>query len=117
MLLDQHRTNLVRYLILSKQAAATDDKDKIYGILGLLPATISSRIVPNYEISSELVYQQFAQILLDIEGLDGLLAWAGGLDGRHRSTWIPDWTVPFLETISSGFESDEPMQIEICLLI
>jgi len=80
-------------LSLAQEASSKDMRDKIYGIHGLLPTALSSRIQPNYDLSVAEIFQDFSEILLQECGLESVLSW-GGSDLRLPS-WCVDLSGPF----------------------
>ncbi|PQE26581.1 heterokaryon incompatibility -domain-containing protein [Rutstroemia sp. NJR-2017a BBW] len=85
-------------LDLTRKAKVKDARDKIYGILGLLPSHFSTMITPNYAASKsvEEVYTEFARILLsDSKRLDSILSWCSYKPNTSIPSWVPDWTSKF----------------------
>jgi hypothetical protein len=85
-------------LDLSRKANVKDVRDKIYGILGLLPSHFSTTIAPNYAPSNsvEEVYTEFARILLsESKRLDSILSWCSYKPNTSMPSWVPDWTAKF----------------------
>lgn len=72
---------------------ATDPRDKVFAILGLIGEDYSATL-PNidYSKSTEEVYREVASLIITKENsLDILLA-ASGLDnGGNLPSWVPDW--------------------------
>jgi hypothetical protein len=63
-------------LDLARKAKAKDPRDKIYGLLGLLPAYLADFIEPDYSKPIEQVYMEFAiQVLRASSRLDEILSW------------------------------------------
>ncbi|KAE9378715.1 HET-domain-containing protein [Stipitochalara longipes BDJ] len=90
------RPSLGVVLDLCRKATVTDPRDKIYGILGLLPHNIATSISPDYTLSHEQVFYQFARTLLQEESrLETILSWCRFGENSVMSSWIPDWTTPF----------------------
>jgi hypothetical protein len=88
--------SLTVVLDLCRKANATDPRDKVYGILGLLPPNIAALISPNYELSYQQVYSQFARTMLqDDNRLESILSWCTFKEVSSLSSWIPDWTTYF----------------------
>ena len=52
-------------LDLSRKSFATDSKDKVYGLLGLMEPSLSARIKPDYEASLTKVYTDFAKAVIN----------------------------------------------------
>ena len=79
-----------------RSCKATDPRDRIYCIYGLLPEAIRKAIgEPNYDLTVEDLYQQLAAT--QVAEL-GNLAYLGGA-GIHRRnlsvpSWVPDYTHP-----------------------
>ena len=73
---------------------ASDPKDKIFGVTGLLPL---SKIDVKYSSSVEAVYLKFAKDQMTVKGTRlRILSFAGiGLVGHRESqrlpSWVPDW--------------------------
>jgi len=51
-------------LDLSRKSLATDSKDKVYGLMGLMPSEVASQIHPDYEQGLAEVYTSFAKALI-----------------------------------------------------
>lgn len=86
---------LDKILQLIRRAEATDHKDKVYGILGLLDTASLSSINPDYSLSVQQVYTEFIRaIVLGTKRLEHILF--GGLACKGWPSWVPDWRQPFL---------------------
>jgi hypothetical protein len=73
-------------------AAASDDRDRIYGILGLVGPAISSRITPNYRLPLSKVYADFAKALIETTGnLDIIHSGDRSKLRECFPSWIPDF--------------------------
>lgn len=83
-------------LDLARKANVKDARDKVYGLLGILPHRIASHVCPDYSVKSKQdVYHEFANILLAETGLDGLLAWCSYDVEEKVPSWVPSWDKPF----------------------
>lgn len=84
-------TNLSRLLQQFSDRQASDDRDKVFGLLSL--ANQGCSIQPNYELN---VQQTYINTLLDITNSDAsLVCWAGDQKRKNRlglPSWIPDWS-------------------------
>jgi hypothetical protein len=85
---EEHIENV---LSLAQEASSKDMRDKIYGIHGLLPTALSSRIQPNYDLSVGETFQDFSEKLLQECGLESVLSWGGSDLG------LPSWCVDLSE--------------------
>jgi hypothetical protein len=86
--------DLDKILQLIRKADATDPRDKVYGILGLLDTGSLSSINPNYSLSVQQVYTEFIQkTVLETGRLEHILF--GGLARDGWPSWVPDWRQSF----------------------
>lgn len=82
-------------LDLGQKAVCKDPRDKVFGLLGVLPPQLSLAIIPDYQTTKENVFTKFAEILLDAYGLTYLLAWCFHPSESSLASWVPDWTIRF----------------------
>lgn len=88
--------NFPRLLDLTGQSKCTRPIDKVYGILGLAPRAIASKIYPDYLLSAKEVYkttfQEYTKLVNRLELLEFC-------NLQHRlanmPSWVPNWTIPF----------------------
>jgi hypothetical protein len=94
-------------LILACQCESTDPRDKVFALLGLLPAGRFGKIEADYTSSFEQIYIRVALDLKDTFGWDAVLSLAGLLrrassfpHAQHVQqeqvslpSWVPDWRV------------------------
>ncbi|KAH6879268.1 heterokaryon incompatibility protein-domain-containing protein [Alternaria rosae] len=78
-------------LNLVRRADATDKKDKVYSILGLLDPSISSRITPNYSLPVQQVYTDFMKSVIDASERLDQIVFRGIPAEDGWSSWVPDW--------------------------
>lgn len=85
--------SLYPMLIRSRTSGATDARDKVYAIAGLVKTGGDHRLQPNYTLSVEDVYIQAAKAIVESsQSLDSL--GSAGLPRDHNvPSWTPDWTV------------------------
>jgi hypothetical protein len=57
-IMPQDQTVLMSY---GRARDCKDPRDKVYGLLGLMEASISSQIEPNYDLAVSTVYTDFAR--------------------------------------------------------
>ena len=94
------RELLLNVLVSTRYAQATNPKDKVYGILGL----VDSKIVPKYspDVSAREVYHEACSTMLP----DQTYRLLSCVD--HESplepSWVPDWSVPRV-TADLGFST------------
>ena len=75
---DEHNSNrsgppdATRVFRLSLGAKVTDQKDRVYGILGIANISSLARITPDYHLSLREVYAEFSKNFLTLGGLDTL---------------------------------------------
>ncbi|KAE9366627.1 HET-domain-containing protein [Stipitochalara longipes BDJ] len=80
-------SNIKDILRSASNRKSTDPRDKIYGVLGLLPARFASRIKPNYSLPLAEVNRNFALAYFDhFQRLDILASRA-----EATQSWNADW--------------------------
>jgi hypothetical protein len=86
------------FLDLARKSDVTDPRDKVYGLLGLLPNTVAAAIVPDYAKmkSKKQVYVELARAMLgQCDRLDEVLSWCASTNEPTWPSWVPDWESPF----------------------
>ncbi|PMD64423.1 AAA-domain-containing protein [Hyaloscypha bicolor E] len=107
-------------IVLSQSSKATDQRDKVYGLLALLPQAISSRIRPTYEVSVDAVaiYTLFSSVCIQVDGnlntlarihahtshSKGLPSWAFDLEAAPDGLWDDD-LAPHLKDLPLRYQS------------
>jgi hypothetical protein len=85
-----------RYMLITRVLQATDPRDKLYSVLGM----VGRGIKPEYDKPIEIVYREFAERCVRADERLGILCYAGhGISGqpefpRHRlfvPSWVPNW--------------------------
>jgi hypothetical protein len=74
---------------------ATDPRDKVYALLGLVVGDYSGQVEPDYMTSWEVVYGEVVANIVLWEGNMDPLAYCSGVGAKRRQglpTWVPDWT-------------------------
>ncbi|KAH0538457.1 hypothetical protein FGG08_004955 [Glutinoglossum americanum] len=91
--------NWSNILHIGSLAQVTDERDRVYGLLGLLPRYIASRIEPNYSKSAESVFCDLSKAILGATGsYDEVLR--GNLS---NSPGLPSWATD-LRQIDNSYE-------------
>ena len=77
-----------------RMAEATDPKDRVYGILGLIDPCVTALITVDYTLSLEDIYTQFVIAVIQSTGkLDVILSHGNvNVSQRMLPSWVPDWT-------------------------
>ncbi|CAK7218509.1 hypothetical protein SBRCBS47491_003528 [Sporothrix bragantina] len=79
---------LQKALCMCRSKFATDARDKVYGLLGVLPDDVQKHIVPDYDVSIKDVFTKAAEYIisntkrLDVLGMD----WPAGRFSASAST-------------------------------
>ncbi|KAJ9633849.1 hypothetical protein H2204_006634 [Knufia peltigerae] len=83
----------VRALMLGRNADASDPRDKVYSIMGLVDDDFSKLMAPDYSAANtvEAVYKKAAKYLLSTEHGMSLLGQAG-YSREGLPSWAPDWS-------------------------
>lgn len=89
-------SDLLNTLISCRPYDATDPRDKVYGILGMVSPRASSRLLPDYARDLVDVYTDVVQYQLETSGYESKLDFLGA-DGLPEGgmtglpSWLPDW--------------------------
>jgi hypothetical protein len=87
---------LLEVLYLCRTKLAADPRDKVFGILGLLPQEIRDQFPPNYSLSVKDVYTNVVDFLLTSTGrLDVIceaIHYPLHLSPIRLPSWVPDWS-------------------------
>lgn len=69
---------------------ATDPRDTFYAMVGLLPFSIPTQLLPSYFKSSAQVLTEYATYILESAGLIDIIQYTSGLS-KELPSWVPDW--------------------------
>jgi hypothetical protein len=104
---------MLHMIHLTKGRGCKDERDRVYGLLGLFPSGFQERIYPNYSLSTARVYIDLAVSCIQIQGSLALLRrcqLTRRLAGKDLPSWVPDlsdidsWTGP-LEWLHAAGDS------------
>lgn len=87
----------------SKRAQCTDQRDRVYGVMSLLPPTPKLDFVPDYTKTVEEVYQDVVLALMKAYRSCDILRWCqlhSTPDTTHIPSWVPDWSHPKCNPLS-----------------
>ncbi|KAI2465775.1 heterokaryon incompatibility protein-domain-containing protein [Annulohypoxylon bovei var. microspora] len=98
----QHRPKLSQLLCLVLNFQATDPRDFVYSLLGILPEDSIERklIIPDYTVSAAEIFTQITRMFLESTGtLDVITARpaisSSSMGSNHLlPSWVPDWSAP-----------------------
>ena len=96
---------LIDLLSASRELDATDPRDKVYGLLGLAKKNQDSVILPDYSLSNsaENVCIQVARHCINTQdGAIYMLHCAGISAKSNLPSWVPDWTIPEVDSFLFG---------------
>jgi len=87
--------NLRRLLTRASTLQCSDPKDKVYGLLSLMPTALSSKISPDYSLSPAEVYQDMFLRHLEVTKLLELLPFCNLKQTQNFCpSWVPNWNFP-----------------------
>lgn len=87
--------SLDRLLNIVRRADATDKKDKVYSILGLLDPAVSADVNPDYSLSEQQVYTDFMRSIIKNSGRLDQIVFGGMPTEEGWPSWVPDWRLSF----------------------
>jgi hypothetical protein len=78
----------------TRNAQATDPRDRVYALLNLCKDAVEPRIAPDYTIDVEQTYEFLARTLIEAGQGSRLLLSAGELGSNlGLPSWVPDWSL------------------------
>jgi hypothetical protein len=83
---------LSRSLDMGSLTTVSDDRDHVYGLLALLPPSVSTRITPDYSLSVGRTFCDLARAIIEDAGTFNLLFSHSNIKGSIPS-WCPDFRV------------------------
>ncbi|KAI1099210.1 HET-domain-containing protein [Jackrogersella minutella] len=87
-----HPEGLLQLLDATSNCAASDPRDNVFALLGLLRDGIFEGLVPDYCLSTEQVYIGIASYLIIRHKKTNILSYPKGHSGL-LPTWVPDWSI------------------------
>ena len=86
-------TDMLALLRATAARKASDDRDKVFALLGLVSTNMERVIFPSYEISTEDVYTAtVSQIIAQGRSLAPLYGDLGRKNRKDLPSWVPDWS-------------------------
>lgn len=102
---ERQKPELLDLLRLGRNREATDDRDKVFGILGLLHEDDKVVITPDYSMDITDLYIHCAQtILMNSHHLQLLTSCLGPIQRSNLPSWVPDWSVRRRAAVLQGFD-------------
>ncbi|KAK3614284.1 hypothetical protein LTR56_027351 [Elasticomyces elasticus] len=93
----QSSVAFLQLLWLLRYKQATDPRDKVYGLLGLLHGQRHTLLVPDYSISTADAFTRCTRALIDADNSLGAL-----IGPRLHHPGLPTWVIDFLPQENSG---------------
>ncbi|KAH8665163.1 heterokaryon incompatibility protein-domain-containing protein [Tricladium varicosporioides] len=103
---ERKRQSLKDLIRETRYREATDPKDKIYSLYGLMGDHTNEYLKPNYSLSVAEVYSNTSRhFIMQSKSLDCLLGWQNGLPPYANRvldlpSWVPDYSLPQTRTPS-----------------
>ncbi|KAK3392502.1 heterokaryon incompatibility protein-domain-containing protein [Sordaria brevicollis] len=84
--------HLVKLVMDSWSSQASDPRDKIFALLGVITGAAVDGLIADYSLSVEQVYTGLAAFALTRHGEVNILRYASGYTkSRNLPSWVPDW--------------------------
>ena len=87
------QNDFFRLMCMNRRRHCFDPRDKLYGILSLVPSPIARRIIPGYGKPLNTAYRESMIAYCDISGRLDLLSHVDHRTASWQSpSWVPDWS-------------------------
>ncbi|CAK7220804.1 hypothetical protein SEUCBS140593_004357 [Sporothrix eucalyptigena] len=87
---------LQKALCMCRSKFATDARDKVYGLLGVLPEDVQDHIVPDYNLSIKDVFTNAAEYIISktkrLDVLGSAFHFPVHISPLGLPSWVPDWS-------------------------
>jgi hypothetical protein len=102
------RLSLGDVLSTARLSEQSDDRDKVYGVMSLIPPAISKAITPNYRHSIQQVFKDLVHACIATTGSLDIICQArcNVLDGTQWPSWLPDFRLR--PTVDQEFTRKRP---------
>lgn len=104
----KYSLDLLELLGLGSESHATDTKDNVYGILGLVTPQDKQHILVDYDRAVEQVYAEVTAMLIDKYQTMDIIASSLWHGNEKSQTWSPSWVTNF-STGSYGHTEKTPL--------
>ncbi|KAI0382216.1 HET-domain-containing protein [Hypomontagnella monticulosa] len=101
-----HPDQLLQLLDATSNCAASDPRDNVFAVLGLLRDGVFEGLIPDYLLSREQVYIGVASYLIIRHNKTDLLSYPKRRPGL-LPTWIPDWSLYRPPIIPTADDDDD----------
>ena len=89
---EEELTTLHQALVRHRLKKATDPRDKIYSLLGIIPSGIQARVPVDYSLESRVLFQNIATFIVTEEkDLSILSENKTASDHEVLPSWVPNW--------------------------
>jgi hypothetical protein len=102
--------SLLDVLYRGRNCSATDPRDKVYALLGLVNQQVSNSVSVNYSRPTQVVFTILATYLLQEQGRLDVLSHAVNqrVDTHSAPSWVPQWDVKCVyQTLEQQFTRSE----------
>jgi hypothetical protein len=82
--------DIYRLVRMAFGAEATDKRDKVYGILGLIRKDVASQIDPNYNLPESDVFTAFTKVVIRATQSLNIIRNGGLRFSERKPSWVPD---------------------------
>ncbi|KAH8744029.1 heterokaryon incompatibility protein-domain-containing protein [Hyaloscypha sp. PMI_1271] len=103
------RPGIEELLELARHAGATDPRDKIYSLLGMMDSRLADAVEVDYQLPVLQVFEDFAKLLLNDSNSLEFLRQGNGANRDGWPSWVPDFTRVIqqnqMESVSNGYRA------------
>ncbi|KAK1829464.1 HET-domain-containing protein [Podospora conica] len=90
--LEREPLSLTRLMEIANFSRSADPRDKVFGLLGIMPVPLARLIPANYGVPAATVFTQVAKAYIDAYSSLELLREANTWGPEGAPSWVPDWS-------------------------
>ena len=79
-----------------RRQLASDPRDKIFGLLGLVEVDFTTKITPNYELPVERIFEDAVYVCIEEQGDLEVFSHIIGTPTLKLPSFVPDWTIQII---------------------
>jgi hypothetical protein len=111
----KNRFSFEQLLEVSAQSVTSDDRDLVYGLVGLMESSLADNIQLDYSLDTRSVFASVAKTEIETSSSLEILRHCNPWGRVGSPTWVPDWTWgrPREFTLNRRFNASKGLKMEV----